>query len=102
MELHPCYPQNELLKYCNSKGIHLTAYCPLGQYKSPFFSDPVFIEAAERLGKTLSKPITVSQLVLGWAVQRGTSVIPKSANEERLKQNIDVSCAKLGICSVLA
>lgn len=101
MELHPCYPQNKLLEYCTSKGIHLTAYCPLGQYNSPFFSDPVFVEAAEHMSKALSKPITPSQLVLGWAVQRGTIVIPKSSNEERLKQNIDVSCAAIGICSVL-
>ncbi|QRV98081.1 aldo/keto reductase family protein [Ceratobasidium sp. AG-Ba] len=90
VELHPCYPQNELLGYCKSKGIHLIAYCPLGQYRSPFFSDPVFIEAASRLSNSLSKPITPSQLVLSWAVQRGTIVIPKSSKEERLKQNIDI------------
>ncbi|KAG8774308.1 hypothetical protein FRC12_002055 [Ceratobasidium sp. 428] len=90
VELHPCYPRHELLQYCTSKGIHLTAYCPLGQYRSPFFSDPVFVEAAERMSKTLSKTITPSQIVLSWAVQRGTIVIPKSANEERLKQNVDI------------
>ncbi|QRV84038.1 aldo/keto reductase family protein [Ceratobasidium sp. AG-Ba] len=90
VELHPCYPQNELLGYCKSKGIHLIAYCPLGQYRSPFFSDTVFIEAASRLSNSLSKPITPSQLVLSWAVQRGTIVIPKSSKEERLKQNIDI------------
>ncbi|KAG9081196.1 hypothetical protein FRC07_014591, partial [Ceratobasidium sp. 392] len=89
VELHPCYPQHKLLQYCTSKEIHLTAYCPLGQYKSPFFSDSVFVEAAESLSKTLSKTITPSQVVLSWAVQRGTIVIPKSANENRLKQNID-------------
>lgn len=90
VELHPCHPENELLKYCASKGIHLTAYCPLGQYRSPFFSDPVFVEAADRLSNLLSKPITPSQLVLSWAVQRGTIVIPKSSKEERLRQNIDI------------
>ncbi|KAF8608380.1 putative GCY1-galactose-induced protein of aldo/keto reductase family [Ceratobasidium sp. AG-I] len=90
LELHPCYPRYELLEYCQSKGIHLTAYCPLGQYNSPFFSDPVFIEAAERVSKALSKPVAPSQLVLSWAVQRGTIVIPKSSNEDRLKQNIDI------------
>ena len=51
----------------------------------------MFIEAAERVSKALSRPVTPSQLVLSWAVQRGTIVIPKSSNEARLKQNIDVS-----------
>lgn len=90
VELHPCYPQNELLRWCNSKGIHLTAYCPLGQYRSPFFTDPVFTQAAEGLSKTLSREVTPAQLVLSWAVQRGTIVIPKSSSETRLKQNIDI------------
>ncbi|KDN37180.1 hypothetical protein RSAG8_10312, partial [Rhizoctonia solani AG-8 WAC10335] len=90
VELHPCYPQNELIEFCQSKGIYPTAYCPLGQYNSPFFSDPVFIQAAERLGEELSREITPSQLVLSWAVQRGTIVIPKSSNENRLRQNLDI------------
>jgi glycerol 2-dehydrogenase (NADP+) len=94
VELHPCYPQNQLVEFCRSKGIQVTAYCPLGQYRSPFFTDPVLIQAAERLSKTLSREITISQLILSWAVQRGTIVIPKSSNETRLKQNIDVCIMK--------
>ncbi|GAB1523232.1 hypothetical protein RhiTH_006363 [Rhizoctonia solani] len=90
VELHPCYPQNKLIEFCRSKGIYPTAYCPLGQYRSPFFSDPVFIRAAEQLSKELSREVTPSQLVLSWAVQRGTIIIPKSSNESRLKQNLDI------------
>lgn len=89
VELHPCFPQSDLLEFCKSRNIHLTAYCPLGQYKSPFFTDQVLIQASEDLGKALSREITPAQLVLSWAVQRGTSVIPKSSNEMRLKQNMD-------------
>jgi len=84
VELHPCHPDHELLEYSKSKGIHLTAYCPLGQYESPFFEDPALLSIAKRNEKT------VSQVVLSWAVQRGTAVVPKSANEGRMKQNLDV------------
>ncbi|KAG8741790.1 hypothetical protein FRC11_014623, partial [Ceratobasidium sp. 423] len=51
---------------------------------------PVVNQAAELLSEELSREITPSQLVLSWAVQRGTIVIPKSSNESRLKQNIDI------------
>jgi diketogulonate reductase-like aldo/keto reductase len=30
VELHPYNPQHELKEYCESKGILLEAYCPLG------------------------------------------------------------------------
>lgn len=31
------------------------------------------------------------QILVKWAIQRGTSVIPKSTNAERIKENITVS-----------
>ena len=42
------------------------------------------VKVAERYG------VTPGQILRSWGVQRGTSVIPKSENQERLKQNITV------------
>lgn len=30
VEMHPCWPQDELKAFCKEKGILLTAYSPLG------------------------------------------------------------------------
>jgi len=84
VQMHPCLPDNELLNYCREKGIHVTAYSPLGRKDSPFFSDPTVKTVAEKNG------ITVSQVVLSWNVQRGVSVIPKSENEHRLRANVEI------------
>ncbi|CAK5281644.1 unnamed protein product [Mycena citricolor] len=81
VELHPCYPQNDLKAYCESKRILLTAYSPLGQ-------GTFFVENAEIIALAKKNNATPAQVVLSWAVQRGTVVIPKSANKERMAANI--------------
>ncbi len=50
-------------------------------------TDPKLIEIAQAI------KITPTQLASSWAVQRGTSVIPKSSNLERLRSNLDSMCA---------
>ena len=46
--------------------------------------DPVITAAAERTGKT------PAQVLLRWGVQRGTSVVPKTSNRERLAENLAI------------
>ncbi|PSS06486.1 hypothetical protein PHLCEN_2v3715 [Hermanssonia centrifuga] len=82
VQLHPCLPQFELKEYCESKGILLTAYSPFGQNNQLFFKDADIIRIAE------SHNASVAQVAVAWAVQRGTIVIPKSANVDRMKANI--------------
>ncbi|KAJ3272441.1 hypothetical protein HDV01_005510 [Terramyces sp. JEL0728] len=86
VELHPYLPQNELVQYCKENGIVMTGYSPLGGKPSPesIISDSVVAEIAKRNGKT------PAQVLISWAVQRGTSAIPKSSNKERIKNNIDL------------
>ncbi|XP_044481575.1 NADPH-dependent aldo-keto reductase, chloroplastic-like [Mangifera indica] len=89
VECHPCWQQHKLHEFCKSKGVHLSGYSPLGSpgttwLKSEVLKHPVLNMVAEKLGKT------TAQVALRWGLQMGHSVLPKSTNEERIKQNLDV------------
>lgn len=69
--------------------IFCQGYSPLGSpgttwLKSEVLKHPVLNMVAEKLGKT------AAQVALRWGLQMGHSVLPKSTNEERIKQNLDV------------
>ncbi|KAG6920012.1 hypothetical protein DXG01_010080 [Tephrocybe rancida] len=83
VEMHPCLPQIELKRFCEEKGILLTAYSPLGR-STTFFADPVIEAIAERI------ETTPAQVSLSWAIQRGTIVVPKSEDEGRMIANKEV------------
>lgn len=92
IELHPYLGQRQMLAFCRERGIHLTAYSPLGSRDRPdvlkqadepvLLEDPAVLAVAERRGAS------PAQVLIAWAVQRGTSVIPKSVNPARLRQNL--------------
>ncbi|BAT97190.1 hypothetical protein VIGAN_09056000 [Vigna angularis var. angularis] len=87
VELHPGWQQPKLHAFCESKGIHISGYSPLGSpgnLNSDILKNPVVVETAEKLGKT------PAQVALRWGLQSGQSVLPKSTTESRIKENIDV------------
>lgn len=90
VELHPFLPQHKLVSYCQSKGIHLTAYSPLGSGDRPRKpeNEPSLMEHATVREIAEAQGVTTAQVLLAWHVNRGVAVIPKSTNEGRLKQNL--------------
>ncbi|KAI5449689.1 hypothetical protein NCC49_004150 [Naganishia albida] len=84
IELHPCSPSTKLVDFCKSKGIHVTAYSCLGSTDSPLAHNKTLEEVAKAHGKT------PQQVLLVWGLKRGTSVIPKSVTESRIKGNFDL------------
>lgn len=48
IENHPLCPQQEVVDFCKEKGIHITAYSPLGSTGSPLFKDEGVNEVAKK------------------------------------------------------
>ena len=99
VELHPHLAQNDLLTYCKSKGIAVTAYSPLGSTdrlesmkkadEPALLTHPVIQAVAERHG------MSTAQILIAWAMERDTSVIPKSVNNGRIEENLKATTLSL-------
>ena len=86
VEAHPYLPETELLEFCNEKGIVFLAFAPLGHGIRPGpLEDPVISAIAARVGKT------PAQVMLAWAVQRGTALLTTPRTEARARENFDIS-----------
>ncbi|XP_021987837.1 aldose reductase [Helianthus annuus] len=86
MEMHPGWRNDKMLEACQKKGIHVTAYSPLGSQANG--RDLIHDSTVEKIAKKLNK--SPGQVLVRWAIQRGTSVIPKSTNPDRIKENMHV------------
>ena len=68
----------------------MQGYAPLGSpgstaaINNEILKNPILLTVAEKLGKTSA------QVALRWGLQMGHSVLPKSTNEARIKENLDV------------
>lgn len=93
IEMHPYLPQKELLNYCQKKDIKMTAYSPLGsgdRHPSMKADDePNMLQDKTILDIAKKHNCNPGQVLIKWAEQRGTAVIPKSTSEEHLKMNIE-------------
>ena len=86
VESHPYLPETELLEFCRKNGIVFLAFAPLGHGIRPGpLEDPVILAIAKRTGKT------PAQVLLAWAVQRGTALLTTPRSAARAKENFDIS-----------
>lgn len=83
IEMHPYFIQAEQRRVHDELGILTEAWSPLGKDPMPFHEAAVR-DAAEAHG------VTPGQVVLRWHLQHGTVPIPKSADPERQRQNLDL------------
>src|ERR1700683_2728879 len=86
IESHPYLPETELLEFCKEKDIVFLAFAPLGHGMKPgLLEDPVISAIATRVGKT------PAQVLLAWAVQRGTALLTTPKSAARARENFDIS-----------
>ena len=86
VEAHPYLPETELLEFCKQNGIVFLAFAPLGHGHRPGpLEDPVILAIAARVG------ITPAQVLLGWALQRGTALLTTPRTAARARENFNVS-----------
>ncbi len=86
VESHPHLPETELLGFCKEKNIVFLAFAPLGHGTKPgLLEDPVISAIAARVGKT------PAQVLLAWAVQRGTALLTTPRTAARARENFEIS-----------
>ena len=86
VEFHPYLYQQELLAFCQAKGIVIEAYSPLTHGER--LKDPKLVAVARKYSS--SKHKSTAQILIRWALQHGLVVIPKSSNRRRIVENADV------------
>ncbi|NJN61896.1 MAG: aldo/keto reductase [Coleofasciculaceae cyanobacterium RL_1_1] len=99
IELHPHLQQAVMLDFCTAHNIHLTAYSPLGSGDRPdafkAADEPVLLENPTITMIADRHQATPAQVLLAWAIARGTAAIPKSTNPDRLAENLAAADVRL-------
>jgi alcohol dehydrogenase (NADP+) len=86
VEAHPYLPETELLDFCKQKDIVFLAFAPLGHgMKLGPLEDPIITGIAARVSKT------PAQVLLAWAVQRGTALLTTPRTAARARENFELS-----------
>ena len=85
IETNPYFSNQPLIDYCQSRGIVVEAWSPLGGSRdNQILKDATINAIGAKYGKS------AAQVIIRWHLQRGVVVLPKSTHKERIEQNIDV------------
>ncbi|KAJ7954486.1 non-functional NADPH-dependent codeinone reductase 2-like [Quillaja saponaria] len=94
VEMNPLWQQRQLRTYCEEKGIHVTAYSPLGAKGTLWGTNWVmYCDALKEIADANGK--SVAQVCLRWVFEQGVSVLVKSFSKERMKENKEIFDWKL-------
>ena len=99
IEAHPHLTQEKLIRLAKHYDLEVTAFSPLGSisYEEIGGAEETESLLRDETIKGMAKDLNISpaQLILSWALNRGTSIVVKSTNEKRMKENLDASKIEL-------
>ena len=84
IQLTPAVTRSPEREFHAKHGIVTESYSPLGGSGAGLLNAPLLSQLAEKHGKT------PGQLILRWHIQQGLVTIPKTANPDRMRENLDV------------
>lgn len=88
VEVHPAFPQEEMVAAHAERGILTQGWSPLGKRQAQYDA-PAVMGPAQRLD------VTPAQVILAWHLHRGVMPLPKSATPSRQRENLDVERIQL-------
>lgn len=84
LECNPFFQREDELSYLKEQGIQLQAWSPLSAGQNDLFHNEILCQIGAAHGKS------PAQVVLRWLTQRGIVPLVKSANPQRMKENLDI------------
>jgi diketogulonate reductase-like aldo/keto reductase len=88
IELHPFLQHRDTRAFCDEHRIVVEAYSPLTHGQR--LGHPSVLDVAKRVGRS------PAQVLLRWGIQHGLVVLPKSTNEDRIRENGELFDFELG------
>ena len=82
LEFHLGYTQEAAVAFCKKNDICVQAWSPISRGR--IFEEELLKEMVEKYN------VSPAQLSLRFCIQKGMAPLPKSENEQRIKENIDV------------
>ena len=99
VEMHPLLQQDDLVAYCKSENIFLTAYSPLGSgdrsAEMKGDNEPNLLEIPQINEIARKHNASVGQVLIAWHCHRGTAVTPKSTSTEHIEENFKAAKLEL-------
>ena len=103
IELHPWCQKEELVSFLKEKNIKVVAYSslvPLEEWRAKPNQDSAKSQSMKEDGADNSSPfkrmskkygVSEAQILLKWGLQMGFVILPKSSDENRIRENFDLS-----------